>query len=224
MVFQVPLALQLSHVYRNQHHIPEFDPIDFDKNASIRCADFYDALPFGMCETPEVIASYEVFKEHLIQQFQLMMDHDFIVIDGQGVHEYKTSDELRKDLALGKIIYRPTYSENATLSEINDKHPLASSVVINNCPWLINDIFRIVHDFYGHGPGNSFSPSGEHYAWLAHRSILPVEARIALFCETRGQSSWVNFGKHIRDADKILSPSERPFAPQKIGLVPLDLI
>ena len=85
----------------------------------------------------------------------------------------------------------------------------------------LNDIFRAVHDVNGHGPTRaSFGPSGEFQAWLTHRERYSYSALNALWCETRGQSAWTNF----TPGHTHLPLRERPFAPQKAGLVPARLI
>lgn len=219
----VPLSLTYIEKYKSGKGIAGFEKVPFEEKLAIECADYYDEMSVNT-DLPEVVHSYEVFTEHLIAQFRLMQDAGFEFIDGKGEHEYSSSDALRDDMRQGRIIYLPTVSNQGTQSEIAPWHPFAQEVFIGDRYWIVNDIFRIVHDFYGHGPGHGFSPHGEHDAWLSHRSILPKEARIALFCETRGQSSWVNFGKHIRNSPVFIAPFERPFAPQKIGFVPEELI
>lgn len=222
MVQAVPLSLYLGEQYRLEHAFTQNSPVPFDESVSMICADVYEEM-MHTTEDKQVNASYEVFKEHLAKQFSLLVAYGFNFIDGKGEHEYSSSVELRNDLKSGRIIYRPTSSEVSTFSEVSENHPLSETFTIAGQTWIANDIFRIVHDFYGHGAGHSFSPKGEHYTWFEHRSMLPTEAWTALFCETRGQSSWVNFGKHIRESGNHIVPADRPFAPQKTGKVPLEL-
>lgn len=222
MANAVPLSVFLAEKYRLEHSFIAEPPIPFDKSVSILCADAYQEMEHTT-EDEQVNASYEIFKEHLVKQFSLLVTYGFSFIDGKGEHEYASSEELRDDLNLGRIIYRPTSSEVSSFSEVANNHPLSEAFNIAGETWIANDIFRIVHDFYGHGAGHSFSPQGEHRAWFEHRSMLPAEARLALFCETRGQSSWVNFGKHIRENGTYIPPADRKFAPQKTGKVPLEL-
>lgn len=81
---------------------------------------------------------------------------------------------------------------------------------------LFNDIFRGVHDLFGHvAEGYEFGARGEHNAWLHHSMMFSPLAQRALTTETRGQNSWVNFGPHSH-----LSVTERPFAVQKVALLP----
>lgn len=57
-----------------------------------------------------------------------------------------------------------------------------------------NEMFRAVHDFYGHGVhGTEFGPKGEEKAWAAHSAMFTPLAQAALSAETRGQNSVVNY-------------------------------
>lgn len=57
-----------------------------------------------------------------------------------------------------------------------------------------NEMFRAVHDYFGHVvPGSRFGPSGEEIAYAAHSQQLSPLAQLALLSETRGQNSLVNF-------------------------------
>jgi len=70
-----------------------------------------------------------------------------------------------------------------------------------------NDMFRAVHDTFGHGgTGRNFSADGEEAAWRSHSQMFSRQARPAMTTETRGQNSVNNFGG--------LAPGE--FAEQKI--------
>jgi hypothetical protein len=92
--------------------------------------------------------------------------------------------------------------------------------VIDNIPVTANDIFRIVHDYFGHiKHGHGFRASGEENAWRAHSSMYTPLARKAMTTETRGQNSWVNYGPH-KEFNKTASGSDTQYAPQKIGLLP----
>lgn len=219
----VPLALELSDKYLRYSNFAAVEYQPFDYKDAVRCADFYEDMTNNP-QDMQVIASYEVFKNHLMRQFILLQRTGFEFIDGLGEFEYPSSEALRDDMRSGHTIYLPTYSNHGTSSEISKDHPLAGFVIVSGTRYCFNDIFRIVHDFYGHGPGHSFSPKGEHEAWNAHRTLLPREAHLALWCETRAQSSWVNFGRHIRNSEEYIIPADRPFAIQKVGIPPFDLI
>lgn len=223
MATPVPLSIELAARYLRYSNFTssEYEPFSYED--AVRCADFYEDAQNNPV-APAIQASYEVFKDHLVRQFILMKNNGIECVDGKGEFDYSSSEELREDMRQGQIIYLPTYSNQGSSSEIPEMHPLADHVKIGGVRYCYNDIFRIVHDFYGHGPGHSFSPKGEHEAWNAHRSMLPQEAHLALWCETRAQSSWVNFGRHIRESETFIPPYERPFAPQKVVVPPFDLI
>lgn len=84
---------------------------------------------------------------------------------------------------------------------------------------LANDMFRIVHDYFGHGmSANTFGAKGEENAYREHKQMFTPEAHGALTSETRGQNSWVNFGPHGEQNRK--NPQNTIYAPQKAGLMP----
>ena len=57
-----------------------------------------------------------------------------------------------------------------------------------------NEMFRAVHDFYGHGTqGTTFRPGGEEAAYASHAQMMSPLAQMALLTETRGQNSLVNY-------------------------------
>lgn len=220
---KVPLVMELTYNYLSNIKVGTHQYIPFNSGESIVCADWYENMEH--CPNVDVVqSSYSSFVKHLILQFEYLLNAGVNVINGEGRHEYATSDDLRKDLHMGRVYYLPTYANDGSYSEVPEGHPLAGYHVINGQLYCLNDIFRIVHDFYGHGKGHSFGPQGEHYAWVEHRMMFPQEAHLALWCETRAQSSWVNFGKHIREANGYIPPKDRPFAQQKCGLPPLNLI
>ncbi|MDQ3023660.1 MAG: hypothetical protein M3R04_04625, partial [bacterium] len=83
-----------------------------------------------------------------------------------------------------------------------------------------NDLFRIVHDYFGHiKEGNGFRADGEENAWRIHSAMYSPIARRAMTTETRGQNSWVNFGP-FGEKNRTASGEETEYAPQKIGLLP----
>lgn len=83
-----------------------------------------------------------------------------------------------------------------------------------------NDLFRIVHDAYGHiKEGVGFRAAGEENAWRSHARMYSPEALPAMTAETRGQNSWVNYGP-FADKNKGASGLETIYAPQKIGMLP----
>lgn len=91
---------------------------------------------------------------------------------------------------------------------------------ISGRPVRLNDIFRVVHDYFGHvKEGVGFRARGEENAWQQHMAMFSPLARKALTVETRGQNSWVNFGP-FAESNRTASGADTQYAPQKIGLLP----
>jgi hypothetical protein len=89
----------------------------------------------------------------------------------------------------------------------------ASAATGNPHPYLSdgeNDMFRAVHDVFGHAvSGRGFDPHGEEAAWLKHSTMYSPLARRALTTETRGQNCAQTF--HYRGSR---------FPEQKAALLP----
>ena len=73
-----------------------------------------------------------------------------------------------------------------------------------------NDMFRAVHDAFGHAAtGRGFNRHGEEAAYRSHARMYSPDARPALAAETRAQNAYVNkFGT---------------FGPQKMVLLPEEM-
>jgi hypothetical protein len=85
---------------------------------------------------------------------------------------------------------------------------------------LANDLFRAVHDAFGHGiEGAGFRADGEENAWQAHARLFTGSAVAAITSETRGQNSWVNFGLYA-EANSTANGADTHYADQKVGLMP----
>lgn len=87
-------------------------------------------------------------------------------------------------------------------------------------PVTANDLFRAVHDAFGHGlEGAGFRARGEENAWQAHVRLFQGSAVAAITSETRGQNSWLNYGPH-GEANRTASVFDTVFAEQKTGIMP----
>ena len=78
------------------------------------------------------------------------------------------------------------------------KFSVLSSAQTGGHPFFTNDennMFRAVHDFFGHAAtGRGFDPHGEEAAFRSHYAMFSPKARPAMATETRGQNSALNFG------------------------------
>lgn len=203
-------------------------PATWDQDLAIRTADAYEAMKHAPND-PQVRAAYESLANEVRKQF------DFITKDAglritPSAEPYPSSAGIVEDITKNNHLrYLPTETAYGQ-GEVLD-NPLT---VIDPDGIPVNDKFRVVHDYLGHGPGHQTGPLGERRAYAEHRVTMPDQPAIdALTTETHGQNSWVNAGKHIRRADgsipkkgdpDFVHPSQRPFAEQKSGLLPRHII
>ena len=197
---------------------------------------------------PEVKASYEALAKETLEQYQAFLDAGY-TIEINNEEPYASSQDMIEDLRNNKRIKIFSTesgfgSKKITKKQRQDNPLLAKTDFkdVNGKPLLVNDVFRAIHDFFGHAElGNSFGPKGEENAWNVHVRMFSPLARRAMTTETRGQNSFVNFSgvndkiekdrdeaRKLREAgdiegakklvDKIYE--EGSFAEQKIGLLP----
>ena len=217
---------------------PEPAPITkLDENKSKAIADVYDKLVDNPSD-PEVQSAYQAMADETMEQYNAIKKSGVKVEiwDGQG-EPYKNSGEMISDVRDNKHMYIYSTEEGFGDTPITDKQRQQNALLrdsgvkdINGKTMLINDIFRFVHDYFGHTRlGNSFGAIGEENAWNVHSRMYSPLARRAMTTETRGQNSWVNFNKSLRNADGTMKkkgdegyvpPAQRPFADQKMALLP----
>ena len=222
---------------------------DIDPEQSKRISEEYDKMQHNPNDT-NVRAAYEAMANETIDQYNLLKDGGYQVeiYEGEG-EPYANSQEMIKDLRDNKHLFVLSTEKEFGQGKITDaqrnENPLLRDSGIkdkNGKPLLINDVFRFVHDAFGHGErGNSFGAKGEENAWDVHARMYSPLARRAMTTETRGQNSWVNFsGKNedvfnkFKEANKLQKEGrteeanklrdearkEMKFAEQKIGLLP----
>jgi GGDEF domain-containing protein len=197
-------------------------------------ADLYESAPMRD-PRPEVAQSYEALKRETYDQFVFLKERGVNLIPWDRAGQpYKNSAEMMADIRdNNRLFFFPTeegFGEGAEAAARN--HPLleGSGVVLGGREMVYNDLFRAVHDYFGHAKeGFQFGPRGEHNAWGIHSSMYTPEARGAMGWETRAQNSWVNFGPHLRNQKGVVPRSgepgfkpltDRPYAPQKVGTLP----
>jgi len=87
-------------------------------------------------------------------------------------------------------------------------------------PVLANDLFRAVHDAFGHGlEGAGFRADGEDNAFQSHIRMYTGSAKGAITSETRGQNSVVNYGPNA-EFNRTANGEDTIYADQKTGLMP----
>jgi hypothetical protein len=209
---------------------PKLDVLD--EAQSMRTADAYAAMPHTP-DDPRVAASYAAMADETSDQFKFLRDKAGVKMEPwtKEGQPYANSAEMMADIEKNnRLFYFPTEAGYGSGADVA-VHPLLAQ---GKSGVPVNDEFRAAHDYFGHAVDqNQFGPLGEERAYRAHAEMFPDEARGALTSETRGQNSWVNYGPHLRRADgsipkkgdpDFIRPQDRPFAEQKAGLLPEELI
>ena len=218
-----------------------------DKARAKKISDAFDAMKHSPND-PQVRAAYNALAKETIAQYQAFLDAGYVVeINNQ--EPYANSQEMIDDLRNNKRIKifstESGFGDTPITAKQRKENPLLAKTKftdVNGQPMLVNDLFRAVHDFFGHAElGNSFGPLGEENAWNVHARMYSPLARRAMTTETRGQNSYVNFSGVNEEADRIREQARKlreegkleealrltdeiyektSFADQKVGLLP----
>ncbi|MCA6091311.1 hypothetical protein LE181_03890 [Streptomyces sp. SCA3-4] len=150
---------------------------------------------------------------------------------------YGTSRELCDALDAGEDLYvYPTEHGHGPAGYEDPDNPLLlrSGVEIDGARALHNDVLRATHDYFGHYLARApFNLRGELAVAYAHLGMFSPEVHGAVLNEFVGQISWFYYGPHILRADGSvprcgdddwIPPSERPFADQKVNLMPSEWV
>ncbi len=218
-----------------------------DKARAKRISDAFEAMKHSP-NNPKVREAYNALAKETIEQYKAFLDAGYVV-EINNEEPYANSQEMIDDLRNNKRIKifstESGFGDTPITAKQRKENPLlakTSFTDVNGQPMLVNDLFRAVHDFFGHAElGNSFGPLGEENAWNVHARMYSPLARRAMTTETRGQNSYVNFSGVNEEADKVREMSRKlreegkfeealklteeiyektSFADQKVGLLP----
>lgn len=199
----------------------EYVKVDVDR--ATRIAQAYEDMKDDPAD-PKVQAAFQAMVDETLAQFQFVkasgLAIDFIE-PGQTDPYPSGPKEVLDDLQRGHLWVFPTDQGFGTVNEADAQNPLLQPTgeVINGRQLVANDVFRIVHDFFGHGiEGSGFGARGEENAWQSHMRLYSDKALPAVTSETRGQNSWVNYGPYGESNRK--NQRETVYADQKTGLMP----
>lgn len=204
---------------------PPRDYVTVDKERAGRIAQAFQDMAHAPAD-PEVKASYDAMIKETLAQYQAILDTGLKVEFITGDDPYRNPRNAILDVTMNNHLWVfPTTDGfgGPASSEVDiSGNPLLAPTphAISGRVALANDIFRVVHDYFGHiKEGVGFRADGEENAWRAHAAMYSPLARRAMTTETRGQNSWVNFGPHSA-TNKSAGPADTEYAPQKIGLLP----
>lgn len=212
-------------------HRRQAEYVKIDQAFSTRLAQAYDEMDHAPND-PRVKEAYEDLIRQVTAQYEELVANGYKFWflnpknDPYDGKPWRAMKDLRENESMGVF---PTVGGFGSLETDLTDNPLEVETDImwpygspNGPlkPVLANDLFRAVHDAFGHGlEGAGFRARGEENAWQAHVRLFYGKAVHAMTSETRGQNSWLNFGPYGKKNQKALV-EDTTFADQKTGLLP----
>jgi hypothetical protein len=209
--------------------------VEVDEDRARRLAEEYAKMDNDP-QNPKVKEAYAELIKQTKAQYQALVDAGykfwFIDLNNPENIEYISSPynamrDLRQNKQMGVFPTEFGFGTDETVDV--SKNPLLEDTGImwasggldgEMKPVTANDLFRAVHDAFGHGlEGAGFRARGEENAWQAHVRLFTGSAVGAMTSETRGQNSWVNYGPN-GEQNRNASAEDTVFADQKVGLMP----
>lgn len=203
-----------------------------NKERAERVAQAYEDMPHNPAD-PAVAASYRAMIDETLAQYEFIKATGLKVeplteamLEGPGDPYAATPRMAVLDVIENNHMwFFPTNfgfggTESADVDVSGNPLLEPTGEIINGHHMVANDVFRVVHDYFGHvKEGVGFRANGEENAWRSHSAMYSDLARPAMTSETRGQNSWVNFGKFAK-FNKTASGANTQYAPQKTGIMP----
>lgn len=194
-------------------------------------AQWYDGAALR-CECPDTHSAYAQFKLETFSQFEELVragvDIRPWVRSGQP---YDRAQDLFREVRQTGTLYvyltRRGHGDDAS-SDRNEvtpprpqSHPMTSltGIRIGNRDLMYNDLFRAVHDAFGHVMEQvNFSIEGELLAAREHAQLYSKSAHSVMLSETVGQICWFYAGPHLHDG------GPRRYSDQKTEPMPRHLV
>lgn len=207
--------------------------VEVDPERAARIAQAYEEMKHDPSD-PAVAEAYQNLIAQTVAQYRALEAAGYKLWfldpenDPYAGNPWNAMRDLRANQSMGVFPTEAGFGSGATDIDISD-NPLMADTGIE---WgygspdgpkkrvLANDLFRAVHDAFGHGlEGAGFRARGEENAWQAHIRLFTGSAQGAITSETRGQNSWLNYGPY-GEKNRTASVEETVFADQKTGLMP----
>lgn len=196
-----------------------------DPERAKRIAKAYEEMEHAPRD-PQVRRAYDALVRETKAQYKAVLDSGLRVefIDLDKGDPYAASPRLMtEDVRENNHMWVFSTRDGFGSSDFDpEDNPLLAETEfeISGKKALVNDLFRVVHDYFGHvKEGLGFRADGEENSWRAHSAMFSPLARKALTTETRGQNSWVNYGPK-GESNRKASSAETVYADQKTGLLP----
>jgi len=222
--------------YARRNNIPykrQSKYVEVDEQRAKRIAEAYDKMEHNP-QDPKVKEAFQNLINQTISQYKILEEAGYKFYffdetnDPYNGSPYGAMEELRNKKRMGSFATEAGFGSGATELNVDDNPMLVDtgltwgwgSVNGQKKRVLANDLFRAVHDAFGHGlEGAGFRARGEENAWQAHARLFTGSAVGAITSETRGQNSWLNYGK-FGEQNQTAKVEETIFADQKTGLMP----
>ncbi|QII84171.1 hypothetical protein G3T20_05315 [Bordetella hinzii] len=233
-----PRLVAVAEQYAHDHGIDfkrQAVYVEVDVERAARIAAAYDAMEHAP-QDPKVKEAYANLIQQTVAQYRALESAGyrfwFIDINSPEGQDYTASPwnamrDIRANQSMGVFPTAEGFGSDETFNP--EENPLTADTGIQwpfgspngpLKPALANDLFRAVHDAFGHGlEGAGFRARGEENAWQAHVRLFTGSAVGAITSETRGQNSWLNYGPH-GEHNRTASTEDTHFADQKTGLMP----
>ena len=207
--------------------------VEVDVDRAKRIAEAYDKMEHAPQNTT-VREAYENLIQQTVEQYNILVEagYRFYFFDENNDpydgNPMAAMEELRNEKRMGSFATEAGFGTGNEGLDVSDNPMLADtglewgfgSIDGQKKRVLANDLFRAVHDAFGHGlEGAGFRARGEENAWQAHARLFTGSAVAAITSETRGQNSWLNFGKY-GEQNRNAKVEDTVFAPQKTGIMP----
>jgi hypothetical protein len=221
-----PRATQVAEQYMGSRGLPYNPPNTYakvDPARASRIATAFEEMAHDP-KNPQVKASYDAMILETLDQYEAMLKTGIEIEFAYGGDPYNGNprnmiEDVRQNNHMWVFPTEEGYGADDVL--IGDNPLLVRTpFLFKGQPTVANDIFRAVHDYFGHvKEGVGFRADGEENAWRAHSAMYSDLARGAMTSETRGQNSWVNFGPY-GEANRVAQQEATRYADQKAGLLP----
>lgn len=201
--------------------LKDLQKVKINPEVSTKIANAFEQLADNP-DDPSVKKAYDALIQETLDQYQEIKKTGLKVLpmDPNMPNPYSNSKAVVDDILKNqRLYYYPTDQGYGSGSFAKNPMLRQTAELADGKPMLANDVFRVVHDYFGHAKdGNKFGATGEENAYQTHKQMYSPEARKALTTETRGQNSWVNYGPE-GTANKA-NPTTTKYAEQKAGLLP----
>jgi hypothetical protein len=232
----IPGLVAATKDYFKQQGRPVSIPKNFptlNEAGAARVARAYDAMPHNPTNwrtrrqykklASETLAQYQALERQGFRYAFMKTDKTGNIIDPYAKNPSMGYLDIRDKKQLRIFPTDAGYGHGGISAAERQINPLlqVSPVKWGGKPTTYNDLFRAVHDSYGHfAHGNPFfRAKGEERAWVMHAMMFSKSARGAMTAETRGQNTFLNYGPNAAH-NKTASGATTIYADQKIGVMP----